>query len=942
MNKRENKANKTYSNSPLGVGGFLLLLFLVSTTLLSAQSPKREMRATWLATVWQIDWPSSVIVSTGNETQIAAQKNKMIQILDSLVSANMNAICFQVRSRCDAMYNSAYEPWSTDLVATRGMNPGYDPLQFAIDEGHKRGIEVHAWLNPYRYETVNGQWTGQAGDYRTAHPDWVLSYASGTCILDPGRPQVVFRIKQIVGDILQKYDVDGILFDDYFYAYGGTPTTLDAATQALYKPANMDLGNWRRANVNKMVAEVYDTIQDVKPFVRFGVAPFGIWTTDTNVSIQEGIPLPGGITGGNMYAEIYCDPVAWLKEGTVDYISPQLYWGTGGSQDYGTLCPWWSKLTNQFGKHFYSSQDIAGLSSSNYAPRQTKLFTQQTFEVNGEIIDGSGMTVLEKRISTEKPMRVSAGNFTQEQIGLQISINRSSDENNAPGSIFFSTKQLYQTKGFINYLKKYQFTQKALLPVIDWKQHPDFGLVSGLNITGNVLSWNSAGTNIKYSVYAIPNNKLNINPKFRTSEYLLGTSFVNSFNIPASKPAATYTYAVAVVDKYGNEFAPQIMGQSTAQPIVVSLTYPNDNQPIIFPFTFSWENNSSAEYYLLQIAEDLNFTNIVCSRETTINSLSTSLLDYLKPDKKYYWRVKTRIANALDGVSTIRSFVSTQFKILTPTNNSVNQSITPEISWQSIGTGNSYFVEIAGNNQFSTNSIVYSGNITANSLQVPVKKLVGLTSYYVRVTTTIDGIPTTTPAISFTTLAAIPQIPNFISPSNNSSVFGSDIKLTWNEDVAASYRIEMSKESSFPVRNTTIKTIGAYISDYTFTGLTPSDYYFRIRAEYSGSLFTDWSTTHKLSLLSNTDLKYIYANGYEFRINKVNDKLEINVNSQINELMNIDLYSISGQKIKTITHNTELQINNNHFSTDMESLNSGIYLLKFQSKSCNYIIKLFK
>lgn len=919
-----------------------IVIFLLSISSFFAQSPKREMRATWLATVWQIDWPKSVIVTTGNAEQIAEQKNVMIQILDSLVSANMNAICFQVRSRCDAMYNSAYEPWSTDLVATRGMNPGYDPLQFAIDEGHKRGIEVHAWLNPYRYETVNGQWTGQAGDYRTAHPDWVLSYSSGTCILDPGRPQVVFRIKQIVGDILQKYDVDGILFDDYFYAYGGTPTSLDAATQALYKPANMDLGNWRRANVNKMIAEVYDTIQDVKPYVRFGVAPFGIWTTDTNVSIQEGIPLPSGISGGNMYAEIYCDPVAWLKEGTVDYISPQLYWATGGSQDYGTLCPWWSKLANQFGKHFYSSQDIAGLSSSNYAPRQTKLFTQQFFNVNSQLIDESGMTFIEKRASTDKPMRVSEANFTQEQIGLQISINRSSDENNAPGSIFFSTKQLYQTKGFINYLKKYQFTQKALMPAIDWKQHPDFGPVTGLNIAGNVLSWNSAGTNIKYSVYAIPNNKLSTLPRFSTSEYLLGTSFVNLFNIPASKPSSTYTYAVAVVDKYGNEFAPQIVDQIPSQSVSVSLTYPNDNQPIVFPFTFSWENNSAIEFYLLQIAEDLNFSNIVCSRETTLNSVSTSLLDFLKPDKRYYWRVKTRVANAIDGVSSIRSFVSTQFKIASPLNNSVNQSLTPEISWQSIGSGISYFVEISTNNQFSSNSIVYSGNMNVNSFQVPAKILVGLTTYYVRVTTTIDGIQTITPTSSFTTLAAIPQVPNFISPDNNSTLFGSDIKLEWKDDVASGYRIEMSKESTFPVRNTTIKITGAYVSDYTFTSLTPSDYYFRIRAEYSGNLFTDWSSTLKLSLLSNTDLKYINANGYEFRINKINDRFEINVISQTNELMNIDLYSISGQKLKSIAQNSSIQINNNLFSLDIKELNSGIYLLKFHSKSCNYIIKLLK
>jgi uncharacterized lipoprotein YddW (UPF0748 family) len=233
-----------------------------------------------LATVFRIDWPGSTISVTGNATQVNSQKQDMIRILDSLASANMNAVFFQVRSRCDAMYKSSYEPWSTDLVQYRGFDPGYDPLAFAIEEAHKRGIELHAWLNPYRFETALNQWSGKPGDYRTTNPEWLLTYSSGITILDPGRPQVVKRIKDIVGEIVTNYNVDGIMFDDYFYAYGGTSATLDASTQALYKPANMDLGDWRRANVNKMIAEVYDTIQDVKPFVRFGVSPFGIWTTN--------------------------------------------------------------------------------------------------------------------------------------------------------------------------------------------------------------------------------------------------------------------------------------------------------------------------------------------------------------------------------------------------------------------------------------------------------------------------------------------------------------------------------------------------------------------------------------------------------------------------------------------------------------------------------------
>ncbi len=312
---------------------FLFSLLLFFTGYLFAQPPKREMRAAWVTTVWGLDWPQGLTIpSTGSTYHINEQKKMFIRLIDSLKSANMNTIFFQVRSECDAFYRSSYEPWSSNLVSTRGMDPGYDPLEFVIQESHKRGIEVHAWLNPYRFESAVGKYKDKAGDYRQTHPEWVLEYPDKTngsknvSILDPGNPGVRAQIVNIVREIVTNYDVDGITFDDYFYAYGGTPDALDAYAQGLYKPAGKNLHDWRRENVNQMVADVYHMIQNVKPYITFGVSPFGIWTTDATVAAKEGIELPAGITGGNMYAEIYCDPVAWLKEATVDYISPQLYW----------------------------------------------------------------------------------------------------------------------------------------------------------------------------------------------------------------------------------------------------------------------------------------------------------------------------------------------------------------------------------------------------------------------------------------------------------------------------------------------------------------------------------------------------------------------------------------------------------------------------------------
>ena len=230
-----------------------LLLIFIFTGIVQAQPPKREMRAGWLATVYRIDWPTTAMTSV-TSANISAQKAEFTAILDSVKAANMNAVFFQVRPESDAFYNSDYEPWSAHLGGSRGTYPGYDPLAFAIEESHKRGIELHAWLNPYRFETSAGKYAGQTCDYKTLHPEWILDYAvytgatkttDGITILDPGNPAVRKLIKNVVGDILSKYDIDGIIFDDYFYAYAGTSTTLDSYAQNLYKPASKTLSDWR-------------------------------------------------------------------------------------------------------------------------------------------------------------------------------------------------------------------------------------------------------------------------------------------------------------------------------------------------------------------------------------------------------------------------------------------------------------------------------------------------------------------------------------------------------------------------------------------------------------------------------------------------------------------------------------------------------------------------
>lgn len=547
---------------------------------LSAQSPKREMRAGWMATVYRIDWPTTPMTSV-TTANIETQKKEFITIIDSVKAANMNAVFFQIRPESDALYNSAYEPWSAHLGGSRGSNPGYDPLAFAIDECHKRGIELHCWLNPYRFETSAKKYAGAVCDYRTMHPEWILDYAvyntngskktDGITILDPGNPEVRKLIKKVVGDIISKYDIDGIIFDDYFYAYAGTSSTLDSYAQNQYKPANMTLSNWRRDNVNKMVADVYDTIQSVKPTVTFGVSPFGIWTTSSTVAASEGLTLPAGITGSNMYEQIYCDPVAWMKQGKVDYISPQLYWTTTSTgQDYKKLCPWWSDVAYKFNKYFYSSMSMTALTSSYKAPSQqiSSVFVPQIpsdlpelklYTLNGGL--KTGLTNTEKRIS-------SATNFDDSEVGLQIDWNRNSTKNAAPGAVLYSIKHLVTNGKFSKYLREQKFTSPALTPAISWKTHPALSSPNNVSIQNKMLMWSGNVQNIRYSVYAIPNS-LTSNPEsFNNAGNLLGVSYTNQFDLTNFFGLnSTCKFAVVPMDRYGNEFTPVFAITTDVYPI---------------------------------------------------------------------------------------------------------------------------------------------------------------------------------------------------------------------------------------------------------------------------------------------------------------------------------------------------------------------------------------
>ena len=506
----------------------LILAYCVLSIGMQAQSPKTEFRATWFTTHYGIDWPKTKATTSANVTK---QQKEMTDILDALQAGNMNATCFQARPVADAFYRSSYEPWSNILTGKRGQDPGYDPLAYAVQQAHKRGMELHAWVNPFRYEITAGERTAAINNgtalagsdpIRTNHPDWLLTYNNGTfsgTILDPGNPEARAYVVQVLLEIVNNYDIDGMLMDDYFYPYGGT-TTEDAVSKAKYKPANMSDGDWRRENVNKVIKAVYDSIQLVKPWVKFGMAPGGIYSMTASAAEAYGLTLPSGISGGDIWKTLYCDALAWIDGGYVDYMAPQVYWSTtAAKQDYDVLCQWWGK------------------SISTLNARRT---------------DG-------KRVHSY--ISQASYCFGPEELALEIDANRRYSPYDAPGSIFYNTNTYLTYNGETSCatLATTRFTQRALPPAASWKQHPELDAPADLALNGATLSWQHPVAE-RFSVYAFPKG-MDKASALCSSEYLVQMVYGKQLNLSSIADLANKTIAVCAMDRYGNEFEPATLNE---------------------------------------------------------------------------------------------------------------------------------------------------------------------------------------------------------------------------------------------------------------------------------------------------------------------------------------------------------------------------------------------
>ena len=504
--------------NPLSIRSFLyVLLSLLPLSVVGQSSPKRELRGAWIATFSNIDWPSA------NTLTVAAQQSELIQLLDQLQATGINAVFFQVRSQCDAMYDSQIEPWSADLTGRQGRapSPAYDPLEFMIAACRQRGLEVHAWFNPFRaVSNVNSLASFAPNHIARTKPEWLLAQGS-LRILDPGIPQVRDYVIGVIQDVLGRYDVDGIHFDDYFYPYppsSGAPFNDDASFAADARGFT-NRQDWRRDNINLFIQRSHESVRTAKPWVKFGVSPFGIWRNRTSD--------PGGsaTNGLQSYSDIYADSRKWIQQAWVDYLTPQIYWSVGFTvANYGELLPWWNALGGN--RHIYSGM--------------------AAYKVNNGGTDDNW----------KQPA----------QIPNQVRLNR--QQPNVRGQTFFSARSvLANPLGVRDALRDDLFRTPALLPPMPWKDDQPPAPVGNLTAQagGNAvrLAWTAPpdATNAldkvrQFVVYRSTGSTIDREDATNMVRITANES-ETSFTDPGLAPG-TYYYTVTALDRLHNESMPAV------------------------------------------------------------------------------------------------------------------------------------------------------------------------------------------------------------------------------------------------------------------------------------------------------------------------------------------------------------------------------------------------
>ncbi|WP_242608899.1 glycoside hydrolase family 10 protein [Actinomadura formosensis] len=463
-------------------------------------SKARRLRGMWITTVGGTDWPKNA----GADAD--AQKRQFVKLLDTATAMNMNAVFVQIRPNSDAFYASPYEPWSQWITGTQDKDPGYDVLAFMLKEAHARNLEFHAWFNPYRVSRQGDVSKLSPKSPARRHPDWVRRYGEGLWY-DPGLPQVRDLATQAVMDVVTKYDIDAVHFDDYFYPY---PEDGDFPDEATYKTygKGMNRGDWRRKNVDTLVESLSRKIHGAKPWVRFGISPFGVWRNRT--SDPAGSPT----RALQSYDDIYADTRTWIKKGWVDYITPQLYWPIGDPRaDYAKLVAWWADQVKGTGVQLTIGQ--AGY-----------------------------------RVGADATWRNPA------ELSRHLTVNARYPQ--VRGDVFFSASDIAANRrGFAARLRGDHYSRPALRPVAGSGTAPP--PVHGTTAApaagkGVRVGWRPSQGATSYAVYRADGTRPGCAP-VDPRDLIAGIRGGGIID-PTAKPGRTYTYYVTALDRLHHESAP--------------------------------------------------------------------------------------------------------------------------------------------------------------------------------------------------------------------------------------------------------------------------------------------------------------------------------------------------------------------------------------------------
>jgi len=338
-----------------------------------------KLKGAWVSTVYNIDWPSA---SSYGKSEI--QKQEFNDLLNRLQDMGLNAVFVQVRPAADALYPSALVPWSKYLTGVQGKDPGYDPLAFMIEETHRRGMEFHAWFNPFRAAVDNKLDTLASNHVAKLHPDWIV-LSGGKPYINPGLPEARQHIIDTILEVVSGYAVDGVHLDDYFYPSSGAFP--DSGAYATYNSAGLSLGDWRRDNINQFVRQLGESIHALKPNVSFGISPFGVWRN--SATDPTGSDTKAGVTA---YDNMYADVRTWIKQGWIDYVNPQIYWSMAFSAArYDKLVDWWVQEVRGTGVDLYIGHAAYKLGTAEAAWQSAQeiinqlTYNQQYAEVKGDI-----------------------------------------------------------------------------------------------------------------------------------------------------------------------------------------------------------------------------------------------------------------------------------------------------------------------------------------------------------------------------------------------------------------------------------------------------------------------------------------------------------------------------------------------------------------------------